>query len=710
MQIFDWIKMKFPGFILILLLSSILCRADKIEFRYWFNQNSDNAQSITYTPGTGSISIPIQTDNNGPFNVLNIQVKNTDGVWSVPYRKIFNTPVIGNLELSCILDGREINVLEDDKIDVSDFYSGLHKLCIVGRKMAIPATTALFYKNSVQSDNLKLALSSYKNKVNKAIPINRTDTECFLDVEALTPGIYPVNISITDTVTGSLVAISCANVEIKPVSGNRLTDVYYWLNDSLHSHRDFKTGALAFPVTKSIELPLANWNIPSLDYHLSFIGGKPHIAPKYDLTLSFRNTYGFAADSTKLITDNSKRVELHAIGLNGSKQHDLDKWRTDSCYWYQFNAINGDNIMLSTRLRCKLKLYSPEAVLLDSAQFDLKNKELRKRLEATGTYYLQLSEIEQSRQEFSVLLTYLSGPSLNNQTQVEPSYDGIPIEWKKATDWLTQDNQISITTKGLKMTVDGTRAQYKPHVTANSLICHTYKDNIIGFSSEGYIEKVTLCLPNVPDYIYPTITTPSGNIEIDTVFNTIVWTGFSHKAELCVAGKADETLIPLKKAYVKISEISESEITLNDDQDDYAGLTYDKYNLVRIWRSGIEEASYEINNKTKISFVDNELIIITGGKEYRHSTSNKLILTFEYKIITDIDKVKTYDDSPEVRVYNENLLISGLPDYVEIFSISGIIHYQGYVNEREFTYPLSNLQTGVYIVRVGNKSTKILIP
>lgn len=713
MLTFDRLKIKIPAFIFILIISGIICRAEQVEIRYWFNQNSDNAGTVVYSSGTGSLNIPFQTEQAGRMNVLNIQVKNAAGLWSVPYRYQFLPPTDGKLNLAYGIDTGEINDLDDNNIDVSGVYSGVHQLYVIDKNMTIPPSTALIYKNSAGRQNLKLILSSIKNSVNKAMVISDSDSECLLDVSTMTPGIYPVNVTIADTVARSLVAMVNTNVEITAPSGNRLTDIYYWLNDSIDDLRRLELKDAKLPIAGNVDLALADLNIPSLDYHLSLDDdGQPFIAPTYDITLSFRNNYGFAVDSTSLITDNSKRVELHATQLSGSSQYDTDKWITDSCYWYQFNAIEGDNVSLSTRLRCKVKLYSPSTELVDTAIFNFKKLEIRKRLEETGTYYVQLSEIDQSRQEFSVLLTYLSGPSVNNHNQPEPTYEGIPIEWQKASDWVNGDNLISYTTKGVKMTVDGSDGRYQPYVADNSRLCRVYTGNTIWFSSGGdYIEQITLCLPNIPDYEFPRITTPSGTVSVDTMANIVVWTGFSRIAEIKVDANSDDVVLPLTKAYVKVSDLTENDIYLPDDNE-YAGVDYTPYNIVRLWRQGEDEQedSYAIESDTKITFENNELVIATGGKVYRHSMANKIILTFDYDSYVGLDETVVPDNYACVTINGDNIHVSGLPGMVGIYSPNGLTYYQDYVEDNELVYPISKLQPGIYIIVAGEKSIKILIP
>ncbi len=221
MRIFDLQKIKDSAVIFILLLWGIMCRAENVEFRYWFNQNADNAEIVTSTPGSSSISIPYNAEKCGLVNVLNIQVRNSTGLWSVPYRYLFNPPQSGDLKFEYIIDNNNPKSLVNNSIDVSDVNSGFHKLLIVDKNQAIPPATGVFYNNTSSKQNLKLTFSSVKNRVKKEAVINDSDGECILNVSNLTPGLYPVSIAITDTVSGALVALSNANVEIKAPTGNR---------------------------------------------------------------------------------------------------------------------------------------------------------------------------------------------------------------------------------------------------------------------------------------------------------------------------------------------------------------------------------------------------------------------------------------------------------------------------------------------------------
>ncbi len=259
------------------------------------------------------------------------------------------------------------------------------------------------------------------------------------------------------------------------------------------------------------------------------------------------------------------------------------------------------------------------------------------------------------------------------------------------------------------MVVDGSTAQYEPYIAEKSLLCRIYPGNILSFEAKGYIEKVTLCLPEIPDYEFPRVKTPAGKINVDADSNIIVWEGFSNQAVIRLDDKIEDGLLPLTKAYVKLSELDEHDVNILNDQDNFSTIDYKPYNIIRLWRDGTQEAWYRLEDVC-IVFKEHELLIYSKGSEYRHSSKEKLILTFDFDNTSGADGAIDIDPKPFVAISGDNIVITGLPAHVGIYSVAGQTYFSQYVDEAELTYPISSLPSGIYIITVGGKSTKLLIP
>ena len=682
--------------------------AQAVDMRYWFDHDTDRIQTIEVTPGQ-PITIPYNPDMRNVAVSINYQIKDESGNWTVTYRQYFTPAKSSDFKYMYTVDALEAKGLTGDRIEAECIPDGFHKMTLVEKQGLLLPRSAMFVKRSTLPDNLSVALTSTRNKFARTVTITKGQKQMACDVRGVDPGIYPMVATVTNPVSGELIAVSRTIADIQAPGGNTLSDMYYWLNDSISYVIRQDMGNKSIPLDMSTEVSIAKLNIPSIDNRLSIIDGVPYMAPKYRMAVAFRNSLLFMDDSIAQITDNSKLRKLKPLRLYGRGQIDTDVVKSDTCYWYSFDAQTGDVVDFSARIPCRVKLYDPTAVLLDSTIFSDDSKKLRSTIATPGTYYVQLSEIEQTRQIFSAKLRYIDGPTASNDMNQESghSHEGIPIEWTGASQWSSTDRGISLTDQGVEMHVENNDGDRDPYVATKSALCRIFSGNTLSIKAKKYIEKVTLCVPEESDFTNPKIETSNGKISIDSVTNCIVWSGLSEQPELVFANKAgvDATVLPVSKVYVKISDLSSDDVKILDTEDSEP-IDYAPFNVVWVWSEDTEPTSYALDEVMGMLVEDGCLIVHCGDSEYRHPIKKKIILTYEYMENSGIAPV---ENGPLINISANRIQFNSLPAMVGIYAISGLTYFEQQVSDPEFSYPFDRLSRGVYIIKVGSRITKILI-
>ena len=625
------------------------------EMRYWFG----SGQPVTIKARAGEpLHIPYTPDRRDLVCVFNYQVKDIDGKWSVPHQHYFMPP-----------------------------------------------------KNSFAPipDNLELTLTSYRGNVVKKKSILKSQKKTDIDVKNLDPGIYNMTGTLINPVNGDLIGVTNSFVDIKPVGGNTLKEIYYWLNDSLTFMSKLDMGNASIPIGKSVDLSIDSNDIPSLDNKLTVNNGVAEIAPNYKISVAFRNSSGFVADSTAWLTDNSRRRKLLPLWLEPSKQYDIELAERDTCYWYAFTAQTGDVVDFSARRPCRVKIYDPLAVLLDTALFTDKSKLLRSNISTSGTHYIQVSEIDPSKQIFSTMATYISGPTLveinKNKGNSGHTHEGVALSWEDAAEWKKNGEQIQLSKSNIDVSISKVEGFHEPYIAKKSNLCRVYPGNVVILKSKGYIEKAVLCVRNADGIVLPKITSPAGNVEIDSLTNCVIWSGISDRVELSLSqGQSDgDAMLPISRIFVKQSELSHNDVVFDDD--DLTDKDDSPFNMIYIWKQGEVLASHNISESSKICFDNDNLTVYSDNQTYSYSLESKLILTFEYFDNPGLSNV----DDIKIAVTDNNIIFNSLPAFVGIYSLNGYTYFADYVSDPDFTYPLDKLNSGIYIIKVGDKVSKIMI-
>ncbi len=119
--------------------------------------------------------------------------------------------------------------------------------------------------------------------------------------------------------------------------------------------------------------------------------------------------------------------------------------------------------------------------------------------------------------------------------------------------------------------------------------------------------------------------------------------------------------------------------------------------------------SYAVSAVSKITFSGTTLQVVTasGSTAYSLSSLNKL----SFGSTTGIGSAEAVASGVSVSVVAEQLQVSGAQGAkLAVYTVDGKQVLTDYVKESVATYSLGALSAGVYVVRVGSHSSKIVKP
>lgn len=131
-------------------------------------------------------------------------------------------------------------------------------------------------------------------------------------------------------------------------------------------------------------------------------------------------------------------------------------------------------------------------------------------------------------------------------------------------------------------------------------------------------------------------------------------------------------------------------------------------NLV-VWAKDGTKVAYALAEKPKVTFTETDLVITANGVEVNYTLENMARFTYEDNILTAITNLQT--DESTFKLDGESLLFPTLKanSTVSIYSLNGTLIFSKIVREAgEYSFPLSNLNVGVYLVSVNGLTYKIM--
>lgn len=128
-----------------------------------------------------------------------------------------------------------------------------------------------------------------------------------------------------------------------------------------------------------------------------------------------------------------------------------------------------------------------------------------------------------------------------------------------------------------------------------------------------------------------------------------------------------------------------------------------------VWAKDGTQVAYALAEKPKVTFTETDLVITANGVEVNYTLENMARFTYEDNILTAITNLQT--DESTFKLDGESLLFPTLKanSTVSVYSLNGTLVFKKTVRQNgEYAFPLSNLESGVYMVNVNGLTYKIV--
>ena len=128
-----------------------------------------------------------------------------------------------------------------------------------------------------------------------------------------------------------------------------------------------------------------------------------------------------------------------------------------------------------------------------------------------------------------------------------------------------------------------------------------------------------------------------------------------------------------------------------------------------VWSKDGTKVAYSLDEKPKVTFTETDLVITAKGIEVNYALNNMARFTYESSDNTAIRDLKTNEMS--FKLEGESLLFMNLAanSTISLHTLNGTTVFSKTVPMAgEYSFPLSNLNAGVYLVTVNGLTYKIV--
>ncbi len=129
-----------------------------------------------------------------------------------------------------------------------------------------------------------------------------------------------------------------------------------------------------------------------------------------------------------------------------------------------------------------------------------------------------------------------------------------------------------------------------------------------------------------------------------------------------------------------------------------------------IWAKDGTHICYALAEKPKVTFSENALLVSTKGIEVSYPLKNLLRFTVEDETITSLTDIQSEKRFPKLE--GDYLVFPNIDtnSIVRIASVNGMIIFQKTIQTNgNYSYPISNLKSGIYLVTINDLSYKIIV-
>lgn len=591
------------------------------------------------------------------------------------------------------------------KLRVPELNIGYHSVTIqyCNGEMQWSAPITSFFIQNYKKTDVRIIASTSDGKYNSETAASSAQTECTVSLKDFPSGMRTMNFSIFDA-SGNQMLTTSSIVDIVPNGGNGIKFIDFFVEDNENPIK--YSGYLgSYPSKINEQINLQNCEYKPSDEELTMEGTTPLVYPVPHLKIYAFDAYGHMTDTIVQFKDAFRQRELKAPTLANKKQFDFEKSFT-SPYWVTFEAPQGD-MSLQVRRPCEVTLYSPNAIKTELSNFETINAKKNFQLGSEGKYYVKVREIKESSQIFSMKVSHRGEDTSEDpgngdkEDQAIGDYPGNLVRWDSNKVWNSDtftDGKVII-------------SQNNPKFDAENNIVMKEGDNFKLHSSKNIIKAYLV--PAYPDKTMGYyLGCNHGMVYNDSIDGVFIWDGYDKEIEFQVfAQQNNENFTPVKyrlrKIYLTYEDEGQELITdIEAEQNKWFDGT--TYSHMYLWKTDGDYETFALSKISWVNFEDNSMHIMTDGTEIEYSLTECYVITYENNPYSA--SVESFSQAnPCVEIRDGKIMFNNLPASILIVDTNGIVYFSQEVKDEDFEIPLDTFMPGIYLIKVGERSSKIII-
>ena len=395
-------------FALFLCLHWVAWGQESYEYRYWFDYEDAESQTGTLLSGEQQLSVDL-TGLNDALHAFRFQVKNSEGVWSVPvslnFMKIPQVEGVEYLNCVCYIDGqlyKQEHVASEGgavlwNFDVSDLVMGLHHIqfqVFTPSGAASSVADRFFFrtttKEELESMQLVYCMDGTTFETAKGTAVDGV-FHFDVDVASLEDGLHIISYMLSSN-TGVSTVINNAFFWKIPVGGYGIKSYSYWLNDNEANAQVKVLDNRVSSFSLVSLLPVESVPIRSSCFHFEVSDGVPTMFAKNDFHIVFYDASNRRVDETKQFVDYNVSQAVEGI-TDLQPTQTFERPQENTVKWFTFEGAKGDSVSFVSSLATSLQLFDEEGNVLYEASGSESVVTGGTHLLANGTYYLAVHDV-----------------------------------------------------------------------------------------------------------------------------------------------------------------------------------------------------------------------------------------------------------------------------------------------------------------------------
>lgn len=383
------------------------------EYRYWFDNDTQNSQSGQTNSADVHIDIDTSPLQSG-LHTFNYQIVKSDKGGSIVKSSLFyKTPTYKNLNTIVLIDGKQSENYSSSQlmqsslhldVNVDSLFFGLHTVGVqlVDDCGSTSSTMETYFMRIPSSKEIESMSMYYYIDNNKAIKekcsMLSNVAHADLDLASLQDGLHTITFLLGND-NGLTTQFASAYFIKEPLGGNGIVSYQYWVNSNKDDAftKSFEMPQSTVHIVDILDLP--HYPLQSSSFTFAIEDAKPVIYPCNSFNIMFEDASGRFLSSHKDYTDVTMRTPIDDSAFKTLKtgtRELAENVSDNNIAWYKFDGKEGDSISIRADKSCSIDVFTPTGEVLKQYEGYASVNSDGFFIFENGTYYVAVHDSKSS--------------------------------------------------------------------------------------------------------------------------------------------------------------------------------------------------------------------------------------------------------------------------------------------------------------------------